>query len=146
MNSAEQDPWYKLAAEEKQAHYAANPGYTFQPTGRGEFKKKTRKPTTEPAVEENSCKRIADLIISGVQGDDLITAAKTEGVAPYQRAKDQTKRRNPAVPDPTAMGMSQLMPDQAQQEDDDSESDQPYGNSPGSYGYGKVWSWCIHVL
>jgi len=134
MNAAEQDPWYKLAAEEKQAHYAANPGYTFQPTGRGEIKKKTRKPTTEPAVEEGSCKRIADLIISGVQGDDLITAAKSEGVAPYQRSQER-RRRNPAVPDPLGdMGHAML---NDHHEDDSSESDaQQYPPpSPGSYNY-----------
>lgn len=136
MNAAEQDPWYKLAAEEKQAHYAANPGYTFQPTGRGENKKKTRKPTTEPAIEEGSCKRIADLIINGVQGDDLITAAKSEGVAPYQRSQER-RRRNPTIPDPLGDMGHALMPDQ-HNEDDSSESDaQQYAApSPGSYNYG----------
>jgi hypothetical protein len=140
MNAAEQDPWYKLAAEEKQAHYAANPGYTFQPSGRGEIKRKTRKPTTEPAVEEGSCKRIADLIINGVQGDDLISAAKSEGVAPYQRALEQRRRRNPAVPDPLGdMGQSMMSMDpSAPQEDDSSESDAHHypPASPGSYNYG----------
>lgn len=141
MNAAEQDPWYKLAAEEKQAHYAANPGYTFQPSGRGEIKKKTRKPATEPAIEENSCKRIADLIISGVQGSDLITAAKSEGVAPYQqRGSEHRRRRNHAVPDPLAeMGHSHMPADlNGHHEDDSSESDnQNYPPaSPGSYNYG----------
>ena len=141
MNAAEQEPWYKLAAEEKQAHYAANPGYTFQPSGRGEIKKKTRKPATEPAIEEGSCKRIADLIISGVQGTDLISAAKSEGVAPYQqRGPEHRRRRNPAVPDPLAdMGHSLMPADvSGQQEDDSSESDnQNYPPaSPGSYNYG----------
>jgi hypothetical protein len=141
MNAAEQDPWYKLAAEEKQAHYAANPGYTFQPSGRGEIKKKTRKPATEPALEEGSCKRIADLIISGVQGSDLITAAKSEGVAPFQQQRPaERRRRNPAVPDPLAdMGHSLMPADvSGQQEDDSSESDnQNYPPaSPGSYNYG----------
>jgi hypothetical protein len=137
MSAAEQDPWYKLAAEEKQAHYAANPGYTFQPSGRGEIKKKTRKPTTEPAIEENSCKRIADLIINGVQGDELITAAKSEGVAPYQR--HERRRRNPAVPDPLGGLVHSLMPadPNAVHEDDSSESDQHYHPaSPNSYNYG----------
>lgn len=136
MSAAEQDPWYKLAAEEKQAHYAANPGYTFQPSGRGEIKKKTRKPTTEPAIEENSCKRIADLIINGVQGDELITAAKSEGVAPYQR--HERRRRNPAVPDPLGGLVHSLMPadPNAVHEDDSSESDQHYHPaSPSSYNY-----------
>jgi len=141
MNAAEQDPWYKLAAEEKQAHYAANPGYTFQPSGRGEIKKKTRKPALEPALEEGSCKRIADLIISGVQGSDLISAAKSEGVAPYhQRPPENRRRRNLAVPDPLAdMGNSLMPPGMGgQQEDDSSESDnQNYPpTSPGSYNYG----------
>jgi hypothetical protein len=104
MSATDQDPWYKLAAEEKQAHYAANPGYTFQPTGRGEVKRKTRKPTTEPQVEEGSCKRIADLIISGVQGDDLVAAAKSEGVAPFARA--ERRRRNNTQSQPPSVDMT----------------------------------------
>lgn len=147
MNAAEQDPWYKLAAEEKQAHYAANPGYTFQPSGRGEVKRKTRKPTTEPHVEEGSCKRIADLIISGVQGDELLTAAKTEGVAPYQRA-ERRRRNNPAVPSPLdapggEMGVHGLMPVDAGAggpEDDSSESDAHHypPTSPVGYDYNRA--------
>lgn len=104
MSATDQDPWYKLAAEEKQAHYAANPGYTFQPTGRGEVKRKTRKPTTEPQVEEGSCKRIADLIISGVQGDDLVAAAKSEGVAPF--ARTERRRRNGTQSQSTPMDLT----------------------------------------
>jgi hypothetical protein len=106
MSATDQDPWYKLAAEEKQAHYAANPGYTFQPTGRGEVKRKTRKPTTEPQVEEGSCKRIADLIISGVQGDDLVAAAKSEGVAPFARAERRRRNNTQSQPTPVDMTMA----------------------------------------
>ncbi|KAG8808966.1 hypothetical protein FRB91_011992 [Serendipita sp. 411] len=139
MNSAEQDPWYKLAAEEKQAHYAANPGYTFQPSGRGDLKKKTRKPTTEPAIEEGSCKRIAELIINGVHGDDLVTAAKNEGVAPYQKQEGdrRRRRRDPAVPDPLDSDINRGTATQRAEEDSSGSEAQHFPSaSPNQFQYG----------
>ena len=69
-----------------------------------EVKRKTHKPTTELQVEEGSCKWTANLITSGVQGDDLVAAAKSEGVAPF--ARTERRRCNNTQSQPTPVDMT----------------------------------------
>ena len=71
-----------------------------------EVKRKTRKPTTELQVEEGSCKWTTDLITSGIQGDDLVAAVKSEGVAPFARAECRHRNNTQSQPTPVDMTLT----------------------------------------
>ncbi|KAI0090033.1 hypothetical protein BDY19DRAFT_1003800 [Irpex rosettiformis] len=66
-------PFHHLAAIEKQQHKARYPGYKYAPIYKTKSgKKRTRK---DASSEVKHCKQLAELLISGVQGDALEQAA-----------------------------------------------------------------------
>ncbi|KAF9015407.1 hypothetical protein BDQ17DRAFT_1404038 [Cyathus striatus] len=76
MSESEKDVWRRKAEDEKLEHLQRYPGYRFCPSTRS-------KPPTRRNVKRNGaeellrCQRVAELLMSGKQGEELVSAVKS---------------------------------------------------------------------
>ncbi|RXW18434.1 hypothetical protein EST38_g7410 [Candolleomyces aberdarensis] len=76
MPEEEKNVWRRKADQEKVEHEMKHPGYRFCPMARTK-KPVKRKVKRNGAEDLLRCKQLADLLISGKEGEELLVAAKT---------------------------------------------------------------------
>ncbi|KAJ2913024.1 hypothetical protein MD484_g7380, partial [Candolleomyces efflorescens] len=76
MPEEEKDVWRRKADQEKVEHEVKHPGYRFCPMAR--TKKPVKRKVKRNGVEDlHRCKQLAELLLSGKEGEDFLVAAKT---------------------------------------------------------------------
>ncbi|KAF5312659.1 hypothetical protein D9619_003093 [Psilocybe cf. subviscida] len=74
MSEEEKDVWRKRADQEKVEHMRKYPGYKFAPLARTKKLKRNVKRNGDDEMER--CRLVAELLLEGKQGDELLTALK----------------------------------------------------------------------
>lgn len=74
MSEEEKDVWRKRADQEKIEHMRKYPGYKFAPHARTKKLKRNVKRNGDEEMER--CRLVAELLLEGKQGDELLTALK----------------------------------------------------------------------
>lgn len=73
LGEEERAPYKHLAQQEKERHARLYPGYKYAPVYRTRANR--RKAKRDPEGEERRCKALADLLLQGVEGNELEVAA-----------------------------------------------------------------------
>jgi len=79
MSTEEKNYWHRKADEEKAEHEMKHPGYRFCPTARTK-KPVKRRVKRNGADDLRRCQQVAELLLSGKQGDDLEEAVESLNV------------------------------------------------------------------
>lgn len=100
LSTAQQDPYRDVAERAKRIHRELHPDYKYAPVSRRERGPK-RKVSRDAQDDEKRCKKVADLIRSGVEGDALekrmiSDSASSEDVVSSSSTGAHRRARRPA--------------------------------------------------